>query len=345
MDETPTRLIYAERLNRVLDYIAAHLDGDLSLENLARVACFSPYHFHRLFKGAFGETVHQHVQRQRLERSARLLKSAPDRTATEVALEVGYPGLSEFSRAFKKHFGTSPGAWDRVTPLPNSKICKAPEPFPRYDPAELAEIEARQEFRIRMKTFPRSRFAFFRVHDAYGNQRLVEAYAQLIAWLGSQGLGYRDVVIAGMSQDDPEVTPPEKCRYDMGALWPLDLDLDSAEPLANSGVLGGLLADRGLDAAALARISRSVEAWRPGGTPLAEGMSFRDFETCPAACVVLGGALDLFDRAYQFLFRHWLPESRYVPADLPGMELFRRVPEEIGWETFDIESVLPLAAP
>ncbi|HEX6035853.1 MAG TPA: hypothetical protein VFY83_15550 [Anaerolineales bacterium] len=46
----------------------------------------------------------------------------------------------------------------------------------------------------------------------------------------------------------------------------------------------------------------------------------------------------------QYLFRYWLPRSRYQPANLPGMEIYRRQPIELGWETFDIDCAIPIVA-
>ena len=58
---------YHERGNRVIDYIGGHLDGELSLASLAQIACFSPFHFHRIFQAVTGETLNSHVRRARLE--------------------------------------------------------------------------------------------------------------------------------------------------------------------------------------------------------------------------------------------------------------------------------------
>jgi AraC family transcriptional regulator len=51
---------YSERIQRV-DYMARRLDEELDLETLARVACLSPYHFHRIYRGLIGETVNETV--------------------------------------------------------------------------------------------------------------------------------------------------------------------------------------------------------------------------------------------------------------------------------------------
>ena len=61
---------YSDRIQRVVDYLAAHLDDELDLEALARVAYFSPYHFHRIYRGLLGETASETVRRLRLHRAA-----------------------------------------------------------------------------------------------------------------------------------------------------------------------------------------------------------------------------------------------------------------------------------
>src|SRR5262245_26897366 len=134
---------YEERVNRVLDYVAQHLDGDLSLKKLARVSHFSSFHFHRIFQSITGETVNSFVRRARLERAAQLMKAAPARRITDIALEVGFAGLAEFSRAFKAHFGINASAWDRRGPLEKSKICKAPGDLVFY-PLEELEHRAKE---------------------------------------------------------------------------------------------------------------------------------------------------------------------------------------------------------
>ena len=61
---------YKERMLRVLLYIQRHLDEETPLEELARVAAFSPYHFHRVFKSIVGETLNDFIRRVRVQRAA-----------------------------------------------------------------------------------------------------------------------------------------------------------------------------------------------------------------------------------------------------------------------------------
>lgn len=85
-----TRREYAARMNRVVDPIQGHLAGSLDLEQLAAVACFSPFHFHRLFRAWMGESLQAFVHRLRLERAAQLLVFDRVRTISDIALECGF---------------------------------------------------------------------------------------------------------------------------------------------------------------------------------------------------------------------------------------------------------------
>lgn len=94
-------------VDRVIDYIHAHLDYDLSLAELAQVAALSPFHLVRVFKQATGETLHQYVLHRRLDEAMRLLRHSGS-TITEVAHAAGFGDHSHFARRFKRRFGLSP---------------------------------------------------------------------------------------------------------------------------------------------------------------------------------------------------------------------------------------------
>lgn len=67
------------------------------------------------------------------------------------------------------------------------------------------------------------------------------------------------------------------------------------------------------------------------------GLSLRDFEPCSIAAARCKGDLAAVDRAWQALYSVWLPRNGDEPLDLPAMEFFVRIPEDIGWEVFDLE--------
>lgn len=95
-------------LNQVLDYIADHLDRDLSIETLASVAGLSPSHFKVVFREAIGTSVHQYVIVQRVDAAVRLLESG--RPAPEVAMQVGFANQSHMARLMRQILGFTPKA-------------------------------------------------------------------------------------------------------------------------------------------------------------------------------------------------------------------------------------------
>jgi AraC family transcriptional regulator len=105
-----TRQAYAARIERVHDYLSAHLDREVDLEHLAGVACFSPYHFHRIYHALQGETVADSVRRMRLHRAALDLIDGEVPIA-RVAARAGYGSQAAFTRAFRSAYGAPPAAW------------------------------------------------------------------------------------------------------------------------------------------------------------------------------------------------------------------------------------------
>lgn len=98
---------YSERIQRAVDYLGGHLDETLGLETLARVACFSPYHFHRIYRGLLGETVNETVRRLRLQRAAIDLLDR-ELTVERAARRAGYSSQAAFTRAFRAEYGAPP---------------------------------------------------------------------------------------------------------------------------------------------------------------------------------------------------------------------------------------------
>jgi len=101
------RALPAWRLRHVLEYIEAHLDQDLTLAELARVAGFSLSHFKPLFKQAVGMPVHRFVLERRVER-ARLRVLEGGMSLTEIALETGFAHPSHMARCMRKVLGVTP---------------------------------------------------------------------------------------------------------------------------------------------------------------------------------------------------------------------------------------------
>jgi AraC-like DNA-binding protein len=81
---------------RARDFLGSSYTGRFTLEDGARQACLSPFHFNRLFTRAFGETPHEFVTRLRIDTAKRMLLTA-NQSVTEICFEVGYKSLGSFS--------------------------------------------------------------------------------------------------------------------------------------------------------------------------------------------------------------------------------------------------------
>ena len=111
--QTSHQANYAARMQRVLDYIDQHLDSDLDLETLSRVAAFSRFHFHRQFTATFALSVHRYVQLARLKRASHRLADDAQ-SVTDTAMDAGYEAPDAFARAFRQRVGQSPSTFQKA---------------------------------------------------------------------------------------------------------------------------------------------------------------------------------------------------------------------------------------
>lgn len=101
------------RLRRVLEFVEAHLESDISVEDLASAAALSRFHFTRAFKAATGKTPRQHVSGRRLQLAKSLLAGS-SRSLTEIALSCNFSSQANFARAFLRATGVTPGRYRAV---------------------------------------------------------------------------------------------------------------------------------------------------------------------------------------------------------------------------------------
>ena len=207
-----TEQSYRERILRVLVHIQGRLSEAVSLDDLAAVAHFSPYHFHRIFRGMVGESVMEHVRRLRLERAAHRLRFG-DEPVTRIAFDAGYETHEAFTRALGARFGAPPSQFREARRPP---WLNAPSDI-HYNPdGRLNDFQPLQPggspVDVRIETIPVLRVAFMRHTGPY--QDVKDTWAKLMAWAGPRGLLAGKPQILGVPHDDPEVTPPDKVRYD-----------------------------------------------------------------------------------------------------------------------------------
>ena len=197
---------YIQRINRVMDYIDGHLGDNLTLETLAGVAGFSPYHFHRIFAAMVGETLFGFIGRLRLERSLGLLCGDLSRPITDVALTCGFSSPAAFSRAFSSRYGTSPTQWRKQRVKSNmgktdSSLYQALRKYGNADASHLVYDEYIAKFIVRrdsMKlnpeakvvTRPETTIAYIRYIGPYaGDTELFKSlYTRLYQWASPRGV-------------------------------------------------------------------------------------------------------------------------------------------------------------
>lgn len=98
------------RLERVCDYIRENLDCEISLDDLAGIACLSVFHFCRAFKIATGSSPFQYISSLRIDKAKALL-GEKNVTIDEIALSAGFSSGANLARAFKKAVGLSPSEY------------------------------------------------------------------------------------------------------------------------------------------------------------------------------------------------------------------------------------------
>lgn len=98
---------YVQRFNQILEYIDEHYMEDITLEDTAKTAGFSKYHFSRLFKQYTEFTFCDYLCFRRVKAAAEQL-AEPDYSITDIAMNSGFPSISTFNRLFKQQMGCTP---------------------------------------------------------------------------------------------------------------------------------------------------------------------------------------------------------------------------------------------
>ncbi|PQJ72005.1 AraC family transcriptional regulator [Polaribacter butkevichii] len=206
------------RLNTAITYIENHLSDKLSLEIVAEKAHFSPYHFHRLFKIVVGETVHNFINRKKIEKAASYLLHQKEKSITEISEKIGFSNLSSFSKTFKKYYGMSPNQFKEASPnhfskisKTESKIGKVTVSFEQY----LCNINnALNWFKMNAKTeikkIPRLDLAT--ISHKGKIEAIGSVYNKLVKWAAPKGLINAQTRMVTIYHDSPKITDPNNLR-------------------------------------------------------------------------------------------------------------------------------------
>lgn len=207
----PETTLYMDRMRRVLRYAAAHLDHDLRVEALSRVAAFSKYHFHRQFSALFGISAHDYVQLTRFKRASYRLAFRDGAPIIQIALECGYEAPESFARAFKQLTGQTPSAFrERPDWLP---WAAAFAPLERIRSLHMSDLYGASQ--VRIVDFPETRVALLSHH---GDPALIgETIRRFIAWRKQAGLPSKTSATFNILHVDPWDCAPQDFRLDLCA--------------------------------------------------------------------------------------------------------------------------------
>ncbi len=313
---------YIARMNRVIDYINNHLDDEMTLAKLAEIACFSPFHFHRLFSAVVGETVSQYILRLRIEKAADQLMYQRQKSITAIALDCGFSGSAVFSRSFREQRAMSPSEW-RSLHTKNRKECKTErkpgQPLRKagkatftismyFDPGinqTLWRIQMREtnlEAKVKVQNLQDITVAYVRHVGPYkGDAALFDKlFTRLCSWAGARNLiNMAETQFYSVYHDNPEVTDAAKLRLSVCLSVPADTEV--------SGEIGKMILKGGRYA-----IAR--------------------FEIEP----------DQFQAAWDTVYGGWLPESGFQPDDGPTFEWFHSTPKEHPQGKFVVSICVPV---
>lgn len=97
-------------IRTALHYIEAHLTDEIGFVDVARAVAFSPFHFHRLFHAATGESITCYIRKRRLcEAAAQLIRT--ERRILDIAVTYRFESQASFTKAFRREYGVAPGAY------------------------------------------------------------------------------------------------------------------------------------------------------------------------------------------------------------------------------------------
>ncbi|MDH4197044.1 MAG: AraC family transcriptional regulator, partial [Candidatus Aminicenantes bacterium] len=222
---------YTARINRVMDHVEQNLDRPLRLGELARVANFSPFHFHRIFSALVGETLSDFIRRLRLERSAQRLIDNPKKSIIEVALDAGFGDSAAFAKAFRERFGMSASAWrtggyrayrkgGQTKSKPGQAVRKTGQDAARpslyaagvYNtPPRRLRMLSKDRLKVEVKELPEFQVAYIRHVGPY--QGIGRAFERLFRWAGPRGLvRFPQTKALAVYHDNPEITEADKLR-------------------------------------------------------------------------------------------------------------------------------------
>lgn len=234
---------YKKRIVKTIQYIDANLDTDLSLEKIAEVSAYSPFHFHRIFKIITGETLQNYIIRRKIEKSALFLAVHKSMEIKEIYLDLGFSNHSVFSKTFKKYYGLPPSKFRKTAPEKFHKILQTQRKNGQIDTVfsqYICNIEnllnwTKMNLKIELKEMPEMNLASVM---SLGIVNVESSFNVLVNWaVGKKLFPRENVKMIAVYHDSFKVTPPDKVR--IHACMLVDEKLKQQEGEVFSETIGG----------------------------------------------------------------------------------------------------------
>jgi AraC family transcriptional regulator len=271
--------LYENRLRRVSAYIHDHLDEELDMERLADIACMSSYHWHRIYRAIYGETLAATVKRLRLHRAAGDIVRT-DLDISEIAKRSGYPNLQSFNRIFKSVYGMPPARYRKE----GSHTV--------FEPSISGKATAM--FDVTLKTI--EPIELIGVPHTGSYMQISKAFETLFGTLYARGLASPAMRMIGIYFDDPDIVPAERLRS--VACVSADETIAAEPPFVRQSLSGGeyaVLRHKGPYADMHKAYQWLYAEWLPvSGRQLRDGLMFEEYLNNPRDTAPTGLLTDIY---------------------------------------------------
>jgi AraC family transcriptional regulator len=232
---------HIKSLNKALSYIDKNLESDVSSYKISKIAHYSPFHFHRIFKVFTNETLNQYSSRKRIEKAAAVLLRKKDVTISELSLQFGFTSNSSFTRAFKTFYGVNPSDFRKQGKGTYSKIrqvkSKNSQPSANFETyiSDTNQNTAYMQSHIEVKSIGA-------IHtigaSCIGTNNVSSTFQNVMTWAGPKGLLRQPhFKMATIYYDSFKITAPDKVRMRACLLIdePIKTDGDMSTVTINEG--------------------------------------------------------------------------------------------------------------
>ena len=191
-------------VNKIIDYICVNLEKDISVDDIAVFSGYSKFYISRLFRQETGESIYGFIKRAKIEQSAFRLKIEKNKSITEIGECYGYSSCN-FSTLFREHFRQPPNKFrKRITEETRNRLY-----YTGFDEKPETYLECCKK--ITIENLPDYFVLYERQKSNYNNMpslwaNFIECYKEFIT---------PKTVFINRTKDDPEITDPDSCIYEL----------------------------------------------------------------------------------------------------------------------------------